>query len=120
MMEISGYCLLCADRSDGGRCGGVGLYVKTGINYKILGKSTSDQPIDFLLVVLKMFGTRILVGVIYCPPGIDNTPYYGPILDELVGIYPVQILMGDFNVDLLKDTIDSRYFIDSLILVSSK
>jgi hypothetical protein len=114
MMEISGYRLLRADRTDGRRGGGVGLYVKTGISYKILGKSTSDQPIDFLFVDLKMFGTRILVGVIYCPPGIDGTPYYGPILDELVGIYPVQILMGDFNVDLLKDTIDSRYFIDRL------
>jgi hypothetical protein len=114
MMEISGYRLLRADRTDGRRAGGVGLYVKSGISYKILGKSTSDQPTDFLFVDLKLFGTRVLVGVIYCPPGVDGTPFYGPILDELVGIYPIQILMGDFNVDLLKNTVASRYFIDRL------
>jgi hypothetical protein len=108
MMGISGYRLIRADRIDGRRGGGVGLYVKSGISYKVLSKSTVDQPVDFLFVDLKIFGTRILVGVLYCPPGIDGTPYYGPILEELVGIYPVQILMGDLNTDLLKDTVASR------------
>jgi hypothetical protein len=112
MMGISGYRLLRADRTDGRRGGGVGLYVKNGISYRVLGKSTSDQPIDFLFVDLKMFGTRLLVGVIYCPPGINGIPYYGPVLDELVSLYPVQILMGDLNVDLLKDSVASRNLTD--------
>jgi hypothetical protein len=72
----------------------VGLYVKNGISYKVFCKSSSDQPIDVFFVDLKMFGLRLLVGVIYCPSGINGIPYYGPVLDELVSLYPVQILMA--------------------------
>jgi hypothetical protein len=56
----------------------------------------------------------ILVGTIYTPPGINGYPYYGPILEELVSSYPCQIILGDFNTDLLKNTVASREFVDQL------
>jgi hypothetical protein len=64
----------------------VGLYVKTGIS----------------------FGTRVLVAVFYCPPPINGYPYYGPILEELADSYPTHIIMGDLNVDLLRDSVASQ------------
>jgi hypothetical protein len=60
------------------------MYVKTGISYRVLARSTSDQPIDYIFVDLKIFGTRVLVAVVYCPPRIDGFHYYGPVLESLV------------------------------------
>jgi hypothetical protein len=64
--------------------------------------------VDFLFVDLNILGKRVLVAVIYCPPQIDDYPYYNPILEELADRYPRHIIMGDFNVDLLRDSVASR------------
>jgi Reverse transcriptase (RNA-dependent DNA polymerase)/Endonuclease-reverse transcriptase len=108
MMSISGYKLVRSDRTDGRRGGGVGIYIKSGISYKVIAKSTPAQPVDYIFVDLKIFGTRVLVAVIYCPPRVDGYPHYGQILEELVDKYPRTVIMGDLNVDLLKNTVSSR------------
>jgi hypothetical protein len=91
MMAISGYRLLRSDRTDGRRSGGVGLYVKTGICYKILGKSTSAHPVDFLFVDFWYTCTCCLH---LLSKRIDGYP----ILEELADRYPRHIIMCDFNV----------------------
>jgi hypothetical protein len=76
----NGFKLVHSDRNDGS---GVGLYVKSGIAFKVVAKSTPEQPIDYIFADLKICGTRLLVGVIYTPPKIDGYPFYGLILEEL-------------------------------------
>jgi hypothetical protein len=74
------------------------------------------DPVDFLFVNLKIVGTRVLVAVIYCPQRIDGYPYYGLFLEQLADSYPRYIIMGDINVDLLRDSVASRSLVESLSL----
>jgi hypothetical protein len=91
---------------------GLYVYVKTGISYKILGKSTYAHPVDFLCVDLNIFGTRVLVAVIYCPPRTDGYSYYDHTMEELTDRYFRHIIMVDFNVDLLRDFVAARSFVE--------
>jgi hypothetical protein len=68
--------------------------------------------VDYIFVDLKVFGTQVLVAVVYCPPRIDGYPHYGPILEELVDKYPRVVIMVDLNVDLLKIIVFSRELVD--------
>jgi hypothetical protein len=83
MMLISGYRMVRVDRAVGRRDAGVTLYIKNDVSFKVLAKSVAGQPVDFIFADLKGFHTRVLVGVIYCPPGIDSYPYYELVLEEL-------------------------------------
>jgi hypothetical protein len=98
------------DRTDLKRGGVVALYINNDISFKVLAKSVAGQPVDFIFADVKFFHTRVLVGVIYCPPGIDGYPYYGPVF-KLSNRYPRHMLMGDFNVNLLGDSTSSRCFV---------
>jgi hypothetical protein len=48
--------------------------------------------VDYIFVDLEVFGTLVLVAVVYCPPRI--------------------VIMGDLNVDLLKTTVSSHELVD--------
>jgi hypothetical protein len=109
MMTISGCKLVRLDRADGRRRRSVGLYIKSGVGFKVIAKSTPAQPVDYIFVDLKVFGTQVLVAVVYCPPRIDGYPHYGTILEELVDKYPRVVIMVDLNVDLLKIIVFSRF-----------
>jgi hypothetical protein len=63
MKEIADYKLVRSDRT-GRRAGEVCMYIKTGISYRVLARSTSDEPIDYIFVDLKIFGIRVLVAVV--------------------------------------------------------
>jgi hypothetical protein len=69
--------------------------VHSGVGSKVIAKSTPAQPVDNIFVDLKLFGTRVLLAVVYCPPRIDEYPHYGQILEELVDKYPRVVNMGD-------------------------
>jgi hypothetical protein len=60
----------------------IGLHIQSGVGFKVIAKSTSAQPVDYIFVDLKVFGTRVLVAVVYCPPRIDRYPHHGQILDK--------------------------------------
>jgi hypothetical protein len=92
---------------------GVGLYNKSGVGFKEIAKFTLDQLGDYIFEDLKVFGTRVLVAVVYCPPRIDGYPHYGQISEEFVDKYPrVMIMGGDLNVNLLRTTVSSRELVD--------
>jgi hypothetical protein len=81
-------------------------------------KSVVRQPFDFIFADLKVFHTRVLVCVIYCSPGVDGYPYYGPVLAELSNRYPRHMIMDDFNVNLLGDSTSSRGFVEQLAVLN--
>jgi hypothetical protein len=50
--------------------------------------------------------------IIYCPSRIDGYPYYGSILEDLADRYPGHKIIGDFIVDLLRDSVASRSLVE--------
>jgi hypothetical protein len=109
--------------------GGVGIYLKKGIIFKILpDKSTFIEKLfeSIFIEVTTLKGKKLIVGSIYRP----NTNYYNLtsaeqftqfndlLLNLLSSIQPTQetFILGDFNIDLLKNEAQPNTYLDSLFV----
>lgn len=98
---LQGFTLIRNDRIDK-RGGGVAIYLRSYLSYKVLAVSSSvaaSPEFIFLEVCLK--GAKCVLGVIYCPPSIDYFSSLESILESLGSEYTHHIIMGDFNTNLL-------------------
>ena len=89
--------------------GGVGLYIKNGINFNKrndLSKSLRGISESIFVELLGTNGKKVLVGCVYRHP----TPpiseffelFFNDILAKIGNERKTALLLGDFNVDLLK------------------
>jgi hypothetical protein len=101
---IPGYRVIRADRKDGRRGGGVAMFIKSNLKFKVLARSSDACCINYLFVELKYHGNDVLVGLVYNPPRIDGLSIYFPILEELYTKYEHSIFLGDLNINLLMNT----------------
>jgi hypothetical protein len=85
---------------------------KTG--YKLVAKTPDVSSVNFFFVEVSFHGQTVLVGSIYDPPRVDEVPIYWPVLEDLVSRYPYNILLGDFNIDLLSGSQWSNDFVSEL------
>ena len=104
LFTIPGYCpLICLDRSDGRRSGGVALYVSTSIAVK-RRKNLDLCDFELLWVELKIGSNNLICGICYRPPG-DDLNSYIRFLENLqwcldnIAIQPYSFvtIIGDFN-----------------------
>ena len=98
------------------RGGGVGIFVKTGINFNVLKQYSifSERIIETLFIeIIDCNNQKIVVGSIYRPgtkcPGLSFTDQFAQFVDilsnvlsELGSTYDKVFIFGDFNLDLLK------------------
>lgn len=110
-VSLPGYLLLRNDRTGKGG-GGVAVYLRSDIQYKILCNSPSQYSggIEFLLLEIIVCGTKFALGVVYCPPNADFLSALESDLLSLCSEYIHQLIMGDFNIDLRKDCCRVRDF----------
>jgi Reverse transcriptase (RNA-dependent DNA polymerase) len=101
---IPGYQIVRADRKDGRRGGGVAMFIRAGIRYKILAKSPDACIINYLFVEIKYHGHDCLIGLVYNPPRIEGLPIIAQLMQEYYPKYERSLLLGDFNVNLLVST----------------
>lgn len=106
---IPGYILIRNDRL-GKRGGGVALYLRSDLKYTILANSPSlyTASAEFMFLQVQVGGAKVILGVVYCPP---NTDFYLDLeraLETISFQSTHQIIMGDFNTDLLKDSPSSQ------------
>ncbi|KAJ0182642.1 hypothetical protein K1T71_002011 [Dendrolimus kikuchii] len=103
---LPGYRLIRNDRV-GSRGGGVAIYLRDHVPFKIINLSTQPPPPDageHIFIEVEMQHTKVLVGVYYCPSSsINFFPSFENLLENLVPTYAHTIIMGDFNTCLLKD-----------------
>jgi retron-type reverse transcriptase len=100
-VSLSGFRVVRADRGGGRRGGGVALYLKEGLRYKVVARSTPTSVVDYLFVELRI-PFPLLICVIYNPPNINGFSFYGTVLEPLVSKYPDILVLGDFNHDVIK------------------
>ena len=106
--------------------GGVGLYLKNNLQYKICSECTYSNPdvIEFLYVEINVsHGKNIIVGVIYRPPNQNTAVFIDDLNDILINITrgnKLCYIMGDFNLDLLRynDNVPTQEIIDRLFSYS--
>ena len=96
-MEIPGYNVFSVNRNEK-RGGGVALYVREGINSKILCKSTgeSSQP-EFILMDITLNSEKILVMSIYRPPKVGYMDNVEKELFKYMSEYKYTVICGDLN-----------------------
>ena len=107
IFNIPDYTLLSKPRT-GKRGGGVGLYVTDKTSFKVrddLVMNPVTCQYESLFIESVMHDHKIIIGVIYKPPE-SNTDIFVAHFSELMGIISKErkrcILMGDFNLDLIK------------------
>lgn len=83
------------------RGGGVAIYLRSHIPYKILFSSSVSSSAEFLFLEICTKGAKAVLGVVYCPPNVDYFSSLDSILESLGSEYSHHIIMGDFNTDLL-------------------
>ena len=109
-------------------CGGSLLYIKNQLHYisrKDLNIYKKSELESTFIEILTSSGKNVIVGCIYrhlcMHPSEFNDIYLKDLLENLSHENKTIVIMGDFNIDLLKyDTEkDSADFLDSIMLVSS-
>lgn len=102
--DMPGFNLIRNDRMGKG-CGGVAIYLRKELNYKIVAKSLSyyTSSAEYILIEVYHNKTKILLGVFYSP---NSTINYFSTLEDLLKKYRRDYkhvnILGDFNTDTLK------------------
>ena len=101
--------------------GGVGFYIKNNFNYVIRSEFTlSDSDYEALWIEIQLVGqSNIICAVMYRHPNgnLDNfMNYVNPTIEKIHHENKQCLIMGDFNIDLLRidDHSDSENFINTL------
>ena len=116
-MSIEGYSFVHTPTESS--CGGSLLYISDKVNYKprndlLIYKSTHLESIFVEIIYPKK--TNIIVGCIYKHPCMaikEFNDFLSPILEQISLENKTVILLGDFNIDLIKcssDLMTSEFF----------
>lgn len=97
---LPGFVLIRNDRTGMG-CGGVAIYLKSHIPFKIISQSPSlySSSPEFLFIEIDV-GVKFALGVIYVPPTIEHTNLEC-VLESISSDYSRVLIMGDFNSCML-------------------
>jgi hypothetical protein len=79
---IPGYRFVRADRKDGRRGGGVAMFIKSNLKFKVLARSPDKCLINYLFVEIKYYGHHVLACLVYNRTRIDGLPLYTKILES--------------------------------------
>jgi hypothetical protein len=112
-VNLHGFRVVRADRGGRRRGGGDALYLKEGMRYKVIARSTPSSVVDYLFIELRL-PYPLLVCVIYNPPNINGFSVYGPELESLISKYSDILILGDFNHDILRNNNRVVKFLEDL------
>ena len=103
MFSIPGYNFIRKDRA--ARGGGVGIYVKKYIKFKIIELDIVSNECEFISISFSIDNKNILFASIYRPPT-SNIDSFVDWLEDIFGLtvpfYDYVIFTGDLNIDLFK------------------
>ncbi|XP_075162651.1 uncharacterized protein LOC142235284 [Haematobia irritans] len=100
-VKVDGYKIVRNDRSSHG--GGVAVYVKNNVAFKVVKQSQPDERIEYVLIEIKHNGKNALVGAVYRPNSRINFDNFMHEISLVTTCYDDVILAGDYNSNALKD-----------------
>lgn len=102
LISLNRYKVFRADRKKHG--GGVAIYIRDGLNCKVIAKSNEDDKVEFLFVEITGNDDNLLLGCAYRPH--RSIPFDSFIMkiDVITATYSNVIIAGDFNSNLLVDS----------------
>ena len=120
-VNIPGYVFVSNNRK-GEPGGGVGLLIRNDLKFQLYNPLCSTEPSTFesLFIRLKLKNSSLIIGVIYRPPG-QALKEFNEEIDDMLSSFKKTttgvILLGDFNINLLKvnDHKDTNLFYNNLV-----
>lgn len=116
LISIPGYQLYRTDRITRG--GGVALYVIGTIRCKkieieMFRQTESGDSLETLWCELVVAGVKCLIGVFYKPPAVSyrNLEMLENFLSLFSASYSYTFILGDLNINLLVDSVESKYLL---------
>jgi hypothetical protein len=112
-VSLGGFNLFRNDRTTT-KSGGICIYVRRGLQCKVIYKSTTDC-LEILLVEVVTNSCKLLVVLVYKPP---SKPFVGEldhILGQFSSMYNDIVICGDFNCNLFKNSSNTKNLTDLLI-----
>lgn len=102
LVEIPGYNLARNDRCDSMGGGGVAMYIREDLKYKIIHNSNADysQP-EFMFAEIIVNFQKIFAAVVYRHPRVSNITLLEDSIIDFLPNYENCIICGDFNSNLL-------------------
>lgn len=85
--------------------GGVALYIRKGLNYKVLDTSEGISS-EYLFIEVIFPDSKMLVGAYYKAPKVEEIDIFETVVTELTASYEDIIIVGDFNenqYDMIND-----------------
>ena len=117
LFKMPGYKFIRVDRTHTTK-GGIGLYFKDVFNPKIIPINYNNLQPELLFTEVEINRNKIAVGVIYKSPSASYGIYaeIQEILAFITTKYNHVILLGDFNIDLLKNNRQSEFFRNVILM----
>ena len=104
-IQIPGYNFVHKETTT--QCGGVGIFIKTGIEYEELNLTSSQHNVfESIFIEIKNDKKKnVVIGCIYRHPRpvadfLDS--YFEEMLEKVANLNKTCALLGDFNIDLIK------------------
>lgn len=98
-VSLNGFEIVRNDRY-AKRSGGVALYIRESLNYKVI-KMSDKISSEFLFIEVIFPDSKLLVGAYYKAPNVRELDVLEDVLLELTVSYDDVLLLGDFNENLL-------------------
>ena len=120
---IDGYELIVNNRLDRSG-GGVALYISHSFDFLIREDlNIMNNSLESLFVEISIpYSKNIIIGVIYRPPNTNPTDFLSQLADLLgnpIFVNKESLIMGDFNIDLLKQgNSASQDFLETFVSAS--
>ena len=112
--KLDAYNCVRHDRVYGSRGGGIALYLKKGLQYKIIMKSDNRDFVEYLGVEFKgNNNTRCFITCVYNPNKSNCFDEFFCDLNKHT-FYENIIVCGDFNIDLLRKDNKMQNFVDNI------
>jgi hypothetical protein len=100
-ISVPGYRVVRADRQAGRRGGGVAMFIKSNLKFKVLARSPDVCPINYMFVEIKYYGHDVLACLVYNPCRIDGLLLYTTVLEDPCPKYEDTVFLGDINTNLM-------------------
>jgi hypothetical protein len=114
-IDLPGYKAVRQDRATRG--GGIIIYIRDDIKYKILSCSNNDgfTGTEFIITELTINKVKFLFSSVYRPPKLYcNLDAFLDSLSTFLPLYSHNLITGDFNIDVSKNSLAARCFIKNI------
>lgn len=107
--NLDGFTSIHLTRSDG--YGGLSVFIRNGVNFTPLMQKTLD---DIHVVSIKLVSFKLTIHAIYRRPISNNMQPFLNLLDEISETDENCIIIGDTNINVIKQDLNTNNYINTL------